>query len=119
MAYGILDELIQQGHLQAAARKKEMQQLQEIFHQLPTRLAQHLSESNALGQGGNTEQQRNLNIGIPIEDTDRGAPNFGYEFLDDAIWRTTFTADQLTTVADGLDLDGIEWMTTGSSNLAN
>lgn len=116
MVHGILDELIRQGHLQAAARKAEMLQLQEILYPTPTPLGPNSSILDDRGPGGIAEPQNGSTVENPSQDTGLGASHFGYEFLDDAIWRTTFTADQLMTVADGLDLDGIEWMTTGSSN---
>jgi hypothetical protein len=116
MVYGILDELTLQGHLQASARKKELQQLQQIFRQSPNIVAQNSSNLDDQGRSGNAEEPRNSLFGNPDEDTTLGTPNFGYNFFDDAIWPNTFTADQLMTVADGLDLDGIEEMTTGSFN---
>lgn len=116
MVYGILDELTLQGHLQASARKKEMQQLQQIFRQSPNIVTQNSSNLDNQDRSGNAEQQRNSLFGNPDEDTALGTPNFSYNFFDDAIWPTTFTADQLMTVADGLDLDGLEEMTTGSFN---
>lgn len=114
MVYGILDELTLQGHLQASARKGEMQQLQQIFRQSPNIVVQISSDLEYQGSGGNAEQQRNSGFGNPDEDATLGTPNFPYNLFDDAIWPTTFTADQLMTVADGLDLDGIEEVTTGS-----
>lgn len=114
MVYEILDELILQGHLQAAVRKQEMEQLQQIFRQSPTFAA----AQNTTGfHGASAEQlQGDQNAGGPNHETGLDMSHFGDAFLDDAMWRTPFTADQLITVAEGLDLDGIEWMTTGSSN---
>lgn len=108
MAYTILDELFGQGLLQAAARKSELQQLQKIFNHMP-----QPSQNESIDElQAAVMQQQPLNItGMEADYS-----NFGTEFIEDAIWRTAFTADQLMNVADTLDLDGIDWMTTGSNS---
>jgi proline utilization trans-activator len=104
MAYTILDEMISQGQLQASARKEELHRLQQLFqhftHPLPLTPAAQNSISH-LGQA-------------------QGMDDFGDmldgDFIDDAIWRTDLTAEQLMAIAENLDLDGLDWMTTDSSN---
>ena len=122
IVYAILDELISQGHLQASARKIELQQLQNVFSQMSHSTA--IGEQTAtIQQLGSRQQNNELNtdattaVGLndPIGESNN---QFDFGFIDDAFWRTGYTADQLMNVADTLDLDGIEWMTTGSSNLA-
>lgn len=116
MVYGVLDELTRQGHLQAAARKNEMQQLQQIFRQTTLSANETLNTQDQAGRGVNAEQQIDTIFGSANEDPSIGCPNFTYNFFDDAIWPTTFTADQLMTVVDGLDLDGMEDIATGSTS---
>ncbi|EON62593.1 hypothetical protein W97_01817 [Coniosporium apollinis CBS 100218] len=108
MAYSILDELTIQGHIQAAARKTELQQLQQVLIQLPTREVNALEHRHE-GEAGQHEDLSMANLG-----GSEGIDMSNSDFVDDAIWRTAFTADQLMAVANTLDLDGIEWMTTGS-----
>ncbi|KEF52456.1 uncharacterized protein A1O9_11697 [Exophiala aquamarina CBS 119918] len=115
MVYGVLDELTRQGHLQAVARKNEMQQLQQIFRQSPNFTDQTMNSLDHDDRGVNAEQQVNTLFGSTNEDASIAGPNFGYNFFDDTMWPTTFTADQLMTVVEGLDLDGIEDITTGSA----
>lgn len=115
MIFGVLDELTRQGHLQAAARKNEMQQLQQIFRQSLLFGNQTLNSDDQVGRSGNADHQIDTLFGSTNEDPGMGGPNFTYNFFDDAIWPTTFTADQLMTVVDGLDLEGMEEITTGST----
>lgn len=106
VAYSILDELIIQGLLPAEARKSELQQLQKIFQQIPQAVQNELADDQ---QTASPQQNMMANV-------ENDASNFAYEFIEDALWRTTFTADDLMNVADTLDLDGIDWMTTGSNS---
>ncbi len=125
MAYAILDELISQGHLQASARKTELQQLQHVFSQMTgsttTTRGRH-GDSHGLQPGSAQQNELSIDPSTAIDLSDTMAPGnnqFDLGFIDDAFWRTGgYTADHLMNVADTLDLDGIEWMTTGSSNLA-
>lgn len=109
MAYSILDELMIQGHVQAAARKTELQQLQQMLGRLRTREVNSLEHRDA----GDGVQHQDLSI--PDLDGTEGIDMYNFDFVDQAICRTAFTADQLMAVADGLDLDGIDWMTAASS----
>lgn len=105
VAYSILDELTMQGLLQAEARKSELQQLQKIFLQIPQAVQNELAD-----------EQQTAFMQQNMTSIEGDASNFSYEFIEDALWRTTFTADHLMNVADTLDLDGIDWMTTGSNS---
>lgn len=124
MVYSILDELISQGHLQASARKLELQQLQNAFSHRPSSTAAREQAGAFFGQQLGLRQQHELNTdsstAVDLNDpAGEGNTQFDFGFIDDAFWRTGYTADQLMNVANTLDLDGIEWMTTGSStNLA-
>ena len=117
MAYAIFDEMILQGYLQATARKTELQHLHQVVTQIPSS-ARPTVEATA-PQGSGQQNPENVTHTTTMTDSlQMNAGHFDYNFLEDAMWRTAFTADQLMTVADTLDLDGIEWMTAGSSNLA-
>jgi proline utilization trans-activator len=110
--YSVLDEMVAQGQVQASKRKEELQRLQQVFEQLPLPLTetQEVQQHAPLDSG---QDGGNVYSTIP----GNGLDDFG--FMDDAIWRTDLTAEQLMAVADSLDLDGFEWMTTVSSGLGN
>lgn len=112
MTFDVLNALILQGQVQASARKAELLQLQNIFGQIPTQISTMTGESFEPAVDETQLQPHDITLGTTLETT-----QIDYGFLDDAIWRTTFTADQLMNVADNLDLDGLEWMTTVSSSL--
>lgn len=120
MTFNVLNALISQGQVQASARKRELLQLQNIFSQIPIHTSRITSELNSIQASQPFDnaldeshlQNQEIAIGSVLD-----AGQIDYEFLDEAIWRTAFTADQLMNVADNLDLDGLEWMTTVSSSL--
>lgn len=116
----IVDEMLLHGNLQAEARKYELQQLQHLFNQIPP-----LSPERPLSEGHHaimsTPFPRNRNDVMPMSavsdqhTVDTNQHRFDPSFFDEAVWQNGFTADQLLMVADNLDLDGLEWMTAGSS----
>lgn len=102
MAYTILDEMISLGQLQAFARKQELQRLQQVFREFPLSLPISADVPDMLH-------------GMPQpSDLDDFSNALDGDFIDDAIWRTDLTAEQLMAIADTLDLDGFEWMTADS-----
>lgn len=106
--HSVLDEMIAQGQIQASKRKAELQRLQRVFEQLPLPLTETPEVPTVT----------DLESAIPIPNADpmiAGAALDDPAFVEDAIWRTDFSAEHLMAIADGLDLDGFEWMTTGSS----
>lgn len=110
--YAILDEMVAQGQMQASKRKDELQRLQQVFEELPL----PLTETPVL------QHPAPVDAGFVAQTLDPMITGTGpddYGFVDDAIWRTDFTAEQLMAIADTLDLDGFEWMTTGSSGLGH
>ena len=120
MIYNILDEMVLQGNLQASSRKAELEQLHQAFMQMPD-LSDEVDTANDAGIMQNAENdiggQGMGAIVMPHDATGVTAQSrYDLNFEDEIFWRNAFTADQLLNVADNLDLDGIDWMTTGSSN---
>ena len=108
LLYSVLDEMIAQGQVQATKRKAELQRLQQVFDHLPLPLTETPEVPAQLPLDPMMTTQMPIITGDGPDD---------YGFADDAIWRTDFTAEHLMAVAENLDLDGFEWMTTGSSGL--
>lgn len=109
--HSVLDEMIAQGQIQATKRKAELQRLQQVFEQLPPPLLESPEFPMQMLPTGPLDP--------PIDPMITGVGPEDYGFVEDAIWRTDFTAEHLMAIADTLDLDGFEWMTTGSSGLAH
>ena len=110
----LFDEMILHGQLQASSQKSELQHLQQVFCSIPYPLTESpdfpdRAVANSQPTAPNAAQSYGLEPDQAIMDI---------TFDEDAIFRTDFTAEQLMSLADTLDLDGIDWMTTGSSNLA-
>lgn len=103
-----------QGQLQAAAQKSQLQHLQQVFCSIPYPLSQTPEFPPAAAMVHQQQAQNDVTIdNIAIAEGANEAA-----FADDAIWRTDFTAEQLMAIANTLDLDGIDWMTSVSSGLA-
>lgn len=120
MSDAILDEMLLHGNFQAAARKSELRQVHQIFSNLALIPARRQGPGANLGGQPESEQQNtasampsSTNPNHPLPDLGPPRPHNG--FWDDAIWQQGFSADQLLMVADTLDLDGLDWMTTASS----
>lgn len=116
MIYNILDEMILQGNMQAAQRKAELEQLHQAFMQMPHSTDEETGEGADIGPQPDM-QGMSQGLGAIVMPHEMAA-TAGHDFTvdDDIFWRNAFTADQLLNVADNLDLEGIDWMTTGSSN---
>lgn len=111
--FSLLDEMALQGQLQAAAQKSQLQHLQQVFCAIPYPLSQTPEFPTAAAMVHQQQQPNDDTIdAIAIAD---GANDNA--FVDDAIWRTDFTAEQLMAIANTLDLDGIDWMTSVSSGV--
>lgn len=117
MIYNILDEMVLQGNMQAAQRKAELEQLHQAFMQMPQGSDDDNGHGADLGSQADMHGMGSQGLGALVMPHDMAA-TAGHDFSidDDIFWRNAFTADQLLNVADNLDLDGIDWMTTGSSN---
>lgn len=117
MIYQILDEMVLHGCLQAAQRKAELEQLHQAFMQMPNLSDEGLEQSAEIGPGVDVHGMNPQGLGAIVMPHDMaGTAGHDFSIDDDIFWRNAFTADQLLNVADNLDLDGIDWMTTGSSN---
>jgi len=119
IAYGILDEMAFRGNLQAGARKSEVLQLQQILNQLPSSFATReairqsiASQLEPVSSSLDSLTEADQRLQVNSRQT-----QYNPDFMDDSMWQNGFTADQLMMVADSLDLEGIDWMTMGSSTL--
>jgi len=103
VAYSILDEMISCGNTIALLRKKELQKLASILSTLPPpgTPSQLQPYSNPWAHGG------------PLTSSNREAMAGGVDsMLDTSQWQDELSAAQLMLIADSLDLDGLDWMTT-------
>ena len=106
VAYGILDEMASRGNMIALYRKNELQKLAEVLARLPPPKPAAATE----------QVQDDLN-GFPASGhhlhppKQMGTSNLDYPAFDSTFWPDELTAEQLVLVADGLDLDGLDWMT--------
>lgn len=146
-AYSVLDGMISRGNLTAKARKSELQQLESILNQIPLSFAnqpvasgsnsarlhpqQRTNEPFSMGSTdgaasqAHTYQMDAANVamqeptwkhGLTADQLPTQASN---EPMDLSTWNYGFTADQLLMVADSLDIDGVDWLMTGSSHPSN
>lgn len=112
--FSVLDDMSLQGQLQAGEQKQQLQHLQQVFCTIPYPLSQtpEFPASNSVQTQHDPASAVVIGpMGLP-DGTDENA------FAEDAIWRTDFTAEHLMAIANTLDLDGIDWMTSVSSGLA-
>jgi hypothetical protein len=109
--FTLLDEMAIQGQLQAGVQKFQLQHLQQVFCSIPYPLSQTPEFPTAAGLATQPPAVADAPMGPLVlhEGADDAA------FADDAIWRTDFTAEHLMALANTLDLDGIDWMTSVSS----
>jgi hypothetical protein len=112
--FSLLDEMALQGQLQAGAQKHQLQHLQQVFCTIPYPLSQtpEFPANTAPMQQDPINEGAVGSIGMPDGADDNA-------FVEDAIWRTDFTAEHLMAIANTLDLDGIDWMTSVSSGLGD
>ena len=103
-----------QGQLQAAAQKSQLQHLQQVFCSIPY----PLSQTPEFPAAASMVQQQHAQNDVGIDHMAMAEGANDNAFADDAIWRTDFTAEHLMAIANTLDLDGIDWMTSVSSGLA-
>ena len=117
MIYNIFVEMLLHGNVHAAQRMAELEQLHQAFMQIPPNSDDGIDQAAGLGPQDDVHGIGPHGLGAIVMPHDMTAAA-GHDFSidDDIFWRNAFTADQLLNVADNLDLDGIEWMTTGSSN---
>ena len=110
--FALLDEMAMQGQLQAGVQKFQLQHLQQVFCSIPY----PLSQTPEFPTAGLVPHQNPAAEGVMGH---LAMPDNAEDvaFADDAIWRTDFTAEHLMAIANTLDLDGIDWMTSVSSGL--
>lgn len=112
--FSLLDEMAVQGQLQAGAQKYQLHHLQQVFCSIPY----PLSQTPEVPAGASNTHQESLANDVNIGNMAMPEGADDTTFADDAIWRTDFTAEHLMAIANTLDLDGIDWMTSVSSGLA-
>ncbi|KAL9616678.1 MAG: hypothetical protein Q9160_008466 [Pyrenula sp. 1 TL-2023] len=146
-AYDVLDEMILCGNRNAAARKSDLQQLEAIMAQIsyssPNRQATVRTQDARPNSGGHVNGGQPFNVAgfsasrvdlrqlQPLDEmmeqstfsqvsmADQLFMQTPSEPLQENIWNDGYTAEQLLMVANSLDLDGLDWMMTGSSTTAD
>jgi proline utilization trans-activator len=111
VAHSILDEMISRGNMVAAFRKKELQKLADLLAQLaPIQTTSRTSEHN---RPHDLQGEAVLNANDPNESSN---PTDGA--FNDGAWPEDLTAEQLTMLADSLNLDGMDWVTLSPEELS-
>lgn len=146
-AYDVLDEMVLCGNRNAAARKSDLQQLEGIMAQIPYSSPDR--RAIARNHGARPHSGGHVNDGAPFDAAGFSASRVDLrqlqplnemmeqsafnqvsmadqlfmqtstEPLQEHIWNDGYTAEQLLMVANSLDLDGLDWMMTGSSTTAD
>ncbi|KAJ9654869.1 hypothetical protein H2198_006142 [Neophaeococcomyces mojaviensis] len=117
IAHAVLDEMISRGNMVARFRKVELQKLASILAELPPMpplLMPHLileHEPDPIDNRRVTFDSRDGQIANPgLRDDDVTGMN--NDVLESAFLQDDLNEEQLMLIADTLDLDGLDWMTT-------
>lgn len=106
VAYSILDEMASHGNMIAAFRKRELQKLASVLS--------HLPPPHTVSQSQTQPGLEHMQLGGNGQNAPRlpSAANIDYALFDGSVWPDDLmNAEQLMTLADSLDLDGVDWMT--------
>jgi proline utilization trans-activator len=109
LAYGIFDEMASRGNAVARIRKGELQKLASALEGLPPP-----KEEAEPSQSDFAPDYRHAAI---LDTQSRGqnlaaTSNMGFQPIDSAFWPDETTAEQLMMIANSLDMEGFDWMTT-------
>lgn len=102
MAYSILDDMAARGNLIASVRKRELRHLTEVLShaETPAPSLNHQNFDESEFEGNRSQHPMDFET------------NMIHQPFDDPFWQDEMTADQLREIADSLDLDGLDWITT-------
>lgn len=113
-AYTILDDMASQGNMIAVFRKRELQQLANVLHMLPPVSVGETEIDHGQYDGDTLLASTNETSDYvnPAPHRNTGEGELDDRVFDDAFGQDDLTAEQLMLIADSLDLDGLDWMTT-------
>lgn len=107
LAYGIFDEMASRGNAIARLRKGELLKLASALESLPPP-----KEEAERPQPDFASDYRHTAV---MDTPSRGlavTSNMGYQPIDNAYWPDETSAEQLMMIANSLDMEGFDWMTT-------
>ena len=113
--YSILDEMVSRGNLVAGFLKSELQQLRIILEKLPSPPHNRLAaaepphyDSGRASTPHRSKVRTENNLAVPQAIDNQ--PLSKNMLIGDFTWTDGLTTEQLLTVADSIDLNGLEWM---------
>lgn len=116
MADAVFTEMMCRGNKVAGCLKSEMEQFQDLLDRLPdtvTSNRQHRSSRRARGQL--PEQTPDLVEQDTAMSSEYSIPSVPLQ-IEEIAWQDGFTTEHLLHVADSLDLDGLDWLSTSTFN---
>jgi proline utilization trans-activator len=109
LAYGIFDEMASRGNAIARLRKGELQKLVSALEGLPP----PKEEAERLQQDFTSDYRHATTMEIQQKGSHLAlGSNIGFQPIEDAYWPDETTAEQLMMIANSLDMEGFDWMTT-------
>ncbi|KAM3070533.1 hypothetical protein ACMFMF_007988 [Clarireedia jacksonii] len=121
IGYTILDEMAFRGNAIAATRKMELRLLEDLLNRIHK---QPVSASEILNTTENTQteasQSQIPSTGVHVNDPPQSTVDVftDPEILANDYWSRELNSEQLLSLAESLDMDGIDWMTISDSNIA-
>ena len=108
VAYSIFDEMASRGNTIAKLRKGELQKLANALESLPPPKSPEQLQTEAYQKTGPVSAI-NLQSRVTLSAV---VSNENFQPFDTGYWPDETTAEQLMLIADSLDMDGFDWMTT-------
>ncbi|KAL9110783.1 MAG: hypothetical protein Q9227_004775 [Pyrenula ochraceoflavens] len=110
--YALLDEMATRGNAVADIRKQELQQLKNTLSHLPSPDASAQRENN--WTAFTPPVSKTSNPAHEVTGAQSGILNAAMEgnLFDESVWQNELSAEQLMLLADNLDLDGMDWITS-------
>ncbi|RMD41182.1 hypothetical protein DV735_g3961, partial [Chaetothyriales sp. CBS 134920] len=113
VAYSIFDEMASRGNAIAQLRKTELKKLSSVLDHLPPPKTTDAIQTESGQYAGNV---------VGAVDTQASAistSNLSYQPFDNGLWPSDPTGEQLMIIADSLNLDGLDWMTTTTLSMGD
>lgn len=116
IADGVFQEMICRGNKVAGCLKSEMEQFQDLLDRLPATVP-----SIRPSRSGRKTRRRPSEELPQLLDQETGLSN-EYSIpsvplqIEEIDWQDGFTTEHLLHVADSLDLDGLDWLSTSTFN---
>lgn len=113
-AQTVLSEMISRGNLVARYSKTELEQLNDILSQLPPAVPVRSKSKHARRSGKTTHRREQSGTGYSYETPAASTSDISSLEVPTSAesfhWQDGLTAENLTTVAETLDLDGLDWL---------